>query len=479
MILERCRPLAPPAAKWQKNYADNPVSDDLEPTGPLVLVVDDDPDQLILLQRWLISAGYLVDGASHGRQALARIEQARPDLVITDLVMDEMNGLTLVKQIHERDPVLPVMIVSGQARIADALDAANLGVTAFLEKPVQREKLLETAKEILKHLSSPGEQSENDFAPEFIHRSALINDLLQRARLVAQESSPVLILGPTGSGKEVLARAVHAGSERRDGPFVGIQCGALPQQLLESELFGHEQGAFPGATEKHTGLLQAADGGTLFLDEVGDMPLEVQGKLQRALEDFRVRPLGASSDIPVDVRLIAASHQDLQAMVDRGDFRQDLFYRLNVVPLTIPPLSERLDDIPVLIDHFLAELAQQGKGARKRFSPDALRHLVANDWPGNVRQLRNVVEHCHVLTPGQVIPLNLVEEAVDRQSHKPPTLDEAKMGFERRYLASLLRTTSGNVTDAARLAGRNRTEFYKLLHRHQLDPAAFRVQRQK
>lgn len=442
------------------------------------MVVDDDPDQLILLQRWLIQAGFLVDGASHGRQALARIEQARPDLVITDLVMDEMNGLTLVKQIHERDPLLPVMIVSGQARIADALDAANLGVTAFLEKPVAREQLLETANEILQHLSSPGDKSEGDFAPGFIHRSVVIEDLLQRARLVAQQSSPVLILGPTGSGKELLAHAIHAASARQNKPFVGINCGSLPQQLLESELFGHEQGAFTGASEDHPGLLRAADGGTLFLDEVAETPLETQAMLQRALETSSVRSLGATSDTPVDLRLIAASSQDLQALVDRGDFREDLFYQLNVVPLRIPPLSERLDDIPALLEHFLEGLAAAGKSARKRFSPDALRHLVANDWPGNVRQLRNVVEHCHTLTSGPVIPLNLVEEAVNRQSHKPPTLDEAKMGFERRYLASLLRTTRGNVTDAARLAGRNRTEFYKLLHRHQLDPAAFRLNRQ-
>lgn len=458
-----------------KTTTDTHVSDNFESNAPLVLVVDDDPDQLILLQRWLIGDGYLVDGASHGVQALARIEQQRPDLVITDLVMDEMDGLKLVQQIHDRDPVLPVMIVSGQARIADALDAANLGVTAFLEKPVERQNLLKTAREILSHLSSPGGKSHHHFAPDIVFRSALMGDLLGRAERVASETSPVLILGPTGSGKELLAHAIHQGSDRHDGPFVSIQCGALPQQLLESELFGHSKGAFPGATEAHTGLLQSANGGTLFLDEVGDMPLEVQAKLQRVLQDFRVRPVGAVEDAPVDVRLIASSNQNLQAMVTNGDFREDLFYRINVVPLVIPPLSQRLDDIPVLIEHFLEQLGKQGHSARKRFSPDALRHLVASDWPGNVRQLRNVVEHCHVLATGQVIPLHLVEEAVDRQSHKPPTLDQAKMGFERRYLASLLRTTSGNVTDAARLAGRNRTEFYKLLHRHELDPAAFRT----
>jgi two-component system response regulator GlrR len=395
--------------------------------------------------------------------------------VISDLVMDEMDGLKLVQQIHERDPVLPIMIVSGQARIADALNAANLGVTAFLEKPVKREHLLETARDILSHLTSPGQKGDSDFASDFVHRSAMIGDLLERSRLVAEQNSPALILGPTGSGKKMLAQAIHQGSPRREKPFLSIQCGSLPQQLLESELFGHVKGAFPEATEAHTGLFQSAQGGTLFLDEVGDMPLEVQGTLQRVLENLEVRPLGANEGSPVDVHLIASSSQDLQEMVANGDFRENLFYRLNVVPLKIPPLSQRLDDIPVLIEHFLNQLAAQGQIPRKRFSPDALRLLVGSDWPGNVRQLRNVVEHCHVLTNGRVIPLNLVEEAVDRQSHKPPTLDQAKMGFERRYLASLLRTTRGNVTDAARLAGRNRTEFYKLLHRHELNPADFRA----
>lgn len=445
-------------------------------TPPLVLVVDDDPDQLILLQRWLIGAGYLVDGASHGQQALSRIAQSRPDLVITDLVMDKLDGLELLRRIQDQDPLLPVMIVSGQARIADALQAANLGVATFLEKPVERHQLLDSVRGILDDLSAPTVGS-SDFAPAFVHRSAAIRDLLERARRVATQTSPVLILGPTGSGKELLAQAIHQGSARHDGPFVGIQCGALPQQLLESELFGHEAGAFQGAGERHHGLLRAADKGTLFLDEVGDMPPEVQTKLLRVLQDFRFRPLGASGDVSVDVRLIAASNQDLRAMVERGEFREDLYYRLNVVSLSIPPLSQRREDIPALVEHFLATSEDGPQHQRKRFARDALRHLIACDWPGNARQLRNVVEHCRILSNGQVIPLNLVEDAVSRQASAPPTLDEAKMDFERRYLTSLLRTTAGNITDAARLAGRNRTEFYKLLHRHQLSPAEFRVLR--
>lgn len=444
-------------------------------TEPLVLVVDDDPDQLILLQRWLISSGYLVDGASNGRQALARIERERPDLVITDLVMDEIDGLGLVQQIQTQDPLLPIMIVSGQARIADALNAANLGVIAFLEKPVQREKLLAAVQDILGHLTAPGEQVVK-FAPDFVHRSPLINDLLMRAHRVAGQSSPLLLLGPVGSGKELLAQAIHASGDRVDGPLVNVQC-SLPPPLLEAELFGHGQKTLADAKSGQIGGLLQANHGTLFLEDVADLPLDIQAELLRVLQQRCIRPLNSDNEIAVDVRLIAASSHTLEDRVARGEFREDLFYRLNVVSLRIPSLAERREDIPALVEHFLANLNADAGGRRKRFSPDALRQLVKCDWPGNVRQLGNVVQQCHVLSTSPVIAVTLVEEAVSRQASRPPPLDEAKMGFERRYLASLLRTTAGNVTDAANLAGRNRTEFYKLLHRHKLDPADFRAQK--
>jgi two-component system response regulator GlrR len=301
-----------------------------------------------------------------------------------------------------------------------------------------------------------------------------MQELLGRARLVASGDSSVLITGETGTGKEVLARAIHDGGPRRAAPFVGINCSALPEQLLESELFGHEKGAFTGAVARHQGLFQAAHQGTLFLDEIGDMPLPLQAKLLRVLQDFRVRPVGSVRSVSVDVRTISATHRDLEDMVAKGEFRADLYYRLNVVPLRVPSLRERREDIPLLVEHFLDTLARRQGRAKKRLAPEAMQCLAAAALPGNIRQLQNVVEQCTVLSTSEVIPPGLVAEALRDQPGGILPLDEAKLAFERRYLVGVLRTTEGKVAAAARLAGRNRTEFYKLLQRHGLDPARFR-----
>jgi len=263
-------------------------------------------------------------------------------------------------------------------------------------------------------------------------------------------------------------------SGRKDRALVKMNCAALPSNLIESELFGHEKGAFTGAQQRHEGLFRAADGGTLFLDEVGDMPLLVQAKLLRVLQEFQVRPVGSTRSVPVNVRIISATHRKLETLVEREEFREDLYYRLNVVPINMPPLSERREDIPLLVDRFLTELADRSTRGRLRFSPEAQAYLSAAAWPGNIRQLRNLVEQCVVLSTSDVIPLELARSAMREQPGGILPLDEARQQFEHRYLVSLLRATAGNVTLAARTAGRNRTEFYKLLNRHELDPADFR-----
>jgi two-component system response regulator GlrR len=439
-----------------------------------ILVVDDDPDYLALIERWLELGGFEPITASSGDEALAKIESGRPDLVITDLVMDGMNGLRLISEIHRHDPVLPVMVLSGKAGIPDALKAAHLGVSAFLEKPVQRQQLLASIEQSLQGATCAPAGESAHFAPNIIHRSGLMSELLGKVRLVSAGDSTVLITGSTGTGKELLAEAIHQGSRRHDKPFIGINCSALPEQLLESELFGHEKGAFTGATTRHTGLFETANGGTLFLDEIGDMPLVLQAKLLRVLQEFKIRPVGTSRTIPIDVRIISATHHDLEQMVERREFREDLYYRLNVVPLHIPDLKQRREDIPDLVEHFLTRLARRDDTKRKRFAPDAINYLVSTPWPGNIRQLQNVVEQCCVLCTSEVIPLTLVSEALREQPGEILPLDEAKRAFERRYLASLLRTTGGNIKVAAMMAGRNRTEFYKLLSKHSLEPAAFR-----
>ena len=442
---------------------------------PQVLVVDDDHDHLALVQRWLELANYRVTTAANGRDALARIAQTRPDLVITDLFMDNMDGLRLLSEIHAEDPVMPVMILSGRAAIPDAVKATHLGVSAFLTKPIQRQNLLDEINHVLQDNTGGKPKSSDDFAPRMVHRSSLMQELLGRARRVAVGESTVMISGETGTGKELLARAIHDGSRRHDESFVSINCSALPEQLLESELFGHEKGAFTGALTKHEGLFQTADKGTLFLDEIGDMPMALQAKLLRVLQDFHVRPVGATKSVPVDVRVVSATHPKLDQSVAAGEFREDLYYRLNVVPLRLPALRDRREDIPLLIEAFLDEFAKREGGDRKRFAPNAMSHLISARYPGNVRQLRNVVEQCVVLSTSSVIPLSLTSEALRDQPGDIMPLDEAKLAFERRYLASVLRASEGKVVQAARLAGRNRTEFYKLLQRHELDPSAFRA----
>jgi two-component system response regulator GlrR len=301
-----------------------------------------------------------------------------------------------------------------------------------------------------------------------------MESLLAQAKLVAQSDASVLIHGASGTGKELVARAIHRASRRRSAPFVAVNCAAIPEALLESELFGHRKGAFTGATYDHKGLFQAADGGTVFLDEIGDMPSPLQAKLLRALQEREVRPVGAAQSVPVDVRIISATHRNLEERVAAGEFREDLYYRLNVVSLTIPPLSQRPEDIVPLAKHFLAATARRYAKDVRAFAPEALEMLLGAPWPGNVRQLANVVEQTVALATSPVVPAALVGTALKSEPSGLTPLDEAKRTFERDYLIRILRITSGNVTQAARLAQRNRTEFYKLLDRHQLQASMFK-----
>ena len=442
--------------------------------GRRVLLVDDDPDMLALLARWLDAEHVECIAASSGSEALTQLDLKRPDLVVTDLVMDEMDGMRLLKEIHRLDPVLPVIMLSGEAGVADAMRAAHLGVAAFLTKPPERAALVGEVTRALERGAGPTQKS-RDFATSIIFRSSVMDALLKKARLVASSESTVLVTGNTGTGKELLARAIHEGSQRADKPFVSVNCSAIPDQLLESELFGHEKGAFTGAVNKHEGLFQAADGGTLFLDEIGDMPLQLQAKLLRVLQDFQVRPVGATRSVPVNVRLVSATHQDLDSCVAAGEFREDLYYRLSVVPLHLPNLEERREDIGPIVDHLLERLAARHNWPPKRFTPEASELMQSASWPGNIRQLANVVEQCMVLSTSDLIPADMVRGALREQPAQMLSLDDAKRAFERRYLIDTLRVSNGNVAQAARVADRNRTEFYKLLSRHHLDAADFRV----
>ena len=436
-----------------------------------LLLVDDDPSLLKLLGMRLSSEGYQVTTAASGPEALRLLQKEQIDLAISDLRMDEMDGLALFGEIQKRNPSLPVIILTAHGSIPDAVSATQQGVFSFLTKPVDRDALY---KAIDDALAQRAPASDDRWREAIVTRSPIMLRLLEQAHMVAQSDVSVLINGQSGSGKEVLAQAIHAASPREGKPFVAINCGALPEQLLESELFGHARGAFTGAVSAREGLFQAAEGGTLFLDEIGDMPLSLQVKLLRVLQERKIRPLGSNHDIDINVRIISATHRDLPKAMEKNEFREDLFYRLNVVNLKLPALHERTEDIPLLAGHLLRQAADRHKPFVRSFSVDAMKRLMTASWPGNVRQLVNVIEQCVALTSSPVISDALVEQALSGESSVLPTFVEARNQFELNYLRKLLQMTKGNVTNAARLAGRNRTEFYKLLSRHELDASDFK-----
>ncbi len=441
-----------------------------------VLIVDDDPDILRLLTFRLEGADYTVESADSAERALARLSVATPQLVITDLRMSGMDGMALFENIHKTNPALPVIILTAHGTIPDAVAATQRGVFGYLTKPFDSKELLQQVEKAVAVSGGRSEQTgETDWRAEIITRSLALESILGKAKLVAASDASVLVRGESGTGKELLARAIHRASPRAAKAFVAINCGAIPEQLLESELFGHMKGSFTGAARDYKGLFQAAEGGTVFLDEIGDMPLPLQVKLLRVLQDKEIRPIGTTQSTPVDVRIISATHRNLEEAIKAGTFREDLYYRLNVVAFALPALSERREDIPVLASHFLAQLAERYKKTLNGFASEAMEILVKASWPGNVRELYNVIEQAVALSTTSIITPALVESAMRGQSGELSSFESARSEFERDYLAKLLKITGGNVTQAARLAKRNRTEFYKLLQRHHLDPKLFKA----
>ncbi|CCJ85690.1 two-component system response regulator GlrR [Cronobacter dublinensis] len=436
-----------------------------------LLLVDDDPGLLKLLGLRLASEGFTVETAESGHEGLRILGREKIDLVISDLRMDEMDGMQLFAEIQKLQPGMPVIILTAHGSIPDAVAATQQGVFSFLTKPVDKDALYKAIDDALAHAAPAGDEQ---WRESIVTRSPAMLRLLEQAHMVAQSDVSVLINGQSGTGKEILAQAIHNASPRAKNAFIAINCGALPEQLLESELFGHARGAFTGAVSSREGLFQAAEGGTLFLDEIGDMPVPLQVKLLRVLQERKVRPLGSNRDIDINVRIISATHRDLPKAMARGEFREDLFYRLNVVNLKIPALQERAEDIPLLANHLLRQAADRHKPFVRSFSTDAMKRLMTASWPGNVRQLVNVIEQCVALTSAPVISDALVEQALEGENTVLPTFVEARNQFELNYLRKLLQITKGNVTHAARMAGRNRTEFYKLLARHELEANDFK-----
>jgi two-component system, NtrC family, response regulator GlrR len=436
-----------------------------------ILVVDDDPGLLRLLTIRLRAENYEVEAVESGQLALAAAGRFRPDLVISDLRMDQMDGIGLLKELQTRWPGLKVIILTAHGTIPDAVHATQMGAFGFLTKPVDKQELLDQVQKALR--ISGFSASDEDWRAEIISRSAAMEEKLAQAHMVAGTDARVLITGDSGTGKELLARAIHNASPRKNRPFIAINCSAMAENLLESELFGHEKGSFTGATQAHRGLFHTADGGTLLLDEIGDMPMRLQVKLLRVLQENLIRPVGGAQALPINVRIISATHRDLQQAMGTGLFREDLYYRLNVVHIDIPPLARRREDIPLLVAHFLAKIAKES-GVRKIYAPEAVELLATADWPGNVRQLQNVVRQNVAMSQTPIIPVELAQQSLGGSSGRLPSFDEARDEFTRSYLSQILQITGGNVSQAARLARRNRTDFYKLLGRHQLTPEEFK-----
>ncbi len=441
---------------------------------PLVLLVDDDPGILQLLSMRLGALGYRVNTAASGEEALASLEREQAAVVVTDLRMEPMDGMQLFARIQQHWPNLPVVMLTAHGSIREAVEATQQGLFSFLTKPVDNRELRQVLEQALE-LGGVGITPAAGWSDAIVTRSELMYKRLEQARRLARSDINVIIGGESGTGKELLAQAVHSASARADQPFVAVNCGAIPAELLESELFGHVKGAFTGATHNRDGLFLAAHGGTLFLDEIGDMPINLQVKLLRVLQERKVRPLGSSTDQSVDVRIISATHRDLEQAIAEQAFREDLFYRLNVSQLALPPLRERKEDIALLSRHFLEDIAQRTGDTARQLSPGGQRLLLQYDWPGNIRQLRNVIEQLVALSPTQLLAESLVAEVLPEQEASALVpLKEAKRQFERDYVVRLLRMTGGNITEAARLSGRNRSDFHKIMKRHELESDRFR-----
>ncbi|HET8538433.1 MAG TPA: sigma-54 dependent transcriptional regulator [Anaeromyxobacter sp.] len=452
---------------------------------PRVLVVDDKENMLKLLAR-VLGDGFEVETAPDGSRALALVASRPWDVVLTDIRMPGADGFELLAAVKARAPATEVVMMTGHATVGDAVRAMKMGAFDYLEKPFDPDAALAVVARAAEHKRA-GDAARGAAAPgeeggyhALVGGSARMRDVYRLLDRAAQVDATVLLLGETGTGKELAARAIHYHSARRERRFVPVNCGALPAELVESELFGHARGAFTGAAAAKAGLFEEANGGTIFLDEVGELPLPAQVKLNRVLQEREIRRVGDTTPVPVDVRVIAATHRDLRDEARAGRFREDLFYRLNVLTVTLPPLRERAEDVPALATHFLEKHARAVRRAIRGFDPEAVRRLVAHAWPGNVRELENTVERAVAVSAGEVVAVeDLPPEIASPGQAAPPTGALASLPYRdaiagardrvtRDYLVALLTEFAGNVTRAAERAGMERESLHRLLRRHGL-----------
>jgi two-component system nitrogen regulation response regulator NtrX len=437
-----------------------------------ILVVDDEPDIRQSLSGVLEDEGYSVIAVESGEACLAAVPGGDFEAVLLDIWLPAMDGMDVLARIQEMPfterPV--VVVISGHGSIEAAVKATKLGAFDFLEKPLSIEKVTVVVKNAIDHrrLAIENTRLRGDSGSRYriIGESVPMKALRQQLALMAGTNGRVLIFGESGTGKELVAHAIHALSPRAAEPFVEVNCAAIPEELIESELFGHRKGSFTSAHEAKIGKFQKADSGTLFLDEVGDMSLKTQAKVLRALEEQRFEPVGATEHVQVDVRVVAATNKNLEEEIERGNFREDLFYRLNVIPFSVPPLRERREDIPLLADHFLREFTTAYGRKTKEFTAEAYRVLTEHTWPGNVRELKNLIERIVILNPqvrvdARHIPLSGVRRQQDRPLDRFASLQDVRQAAEREYILKKLEETNGNVTRTAELLGLERSNLYR------------------
>ena len=449
-----------------------------------LLIVDDEANTLASLSRAFRLAGHEATVCDNANRALEIAKSQKFDLILSDVVMPGKDGLALLEELKQQGVAAPVVMMSGQAHIEMAVRATRLGALDFLEKPISTDKLLLTVENALKlqRLESENRQLKQRLGKhEIVWKGEAMRRVMAQVERVAASESRVCILGETGTGKELVARTIHEHSPRSSGPFVTLNCAAVPAELIESELFGHEKGSFTGASGQHIGKFEQADQGTIFLDEIGDMPVQMQAKLLRVLEQGEVERIGGNKSIPVNVRVVVATHHDLEARVREGAFRQDLFHRIFVFPLVLPPLRERREDIPTLVEHFAKQVCAQNGWKALPFTDDAMQALEGHSWPGNVRELRNMVERVMLLATEGQVDLPTVESALPKGSAIASStatgsgdLSHRVQTFEREVILAELKRTHHNMSLTAKALGLERSHLYKKAEQLGIDLRALR-----
>ncbi|OGW52833.1 MAG: two-component system response regulator GlrR [Nitrospirae bacterium RBG_13_43_8] len=450
-------------------------------SAPKILVVDDDKNLLELLKMRLESEHYEAVAVWREEDAVKEMKNQIFDLSIIDLQLNTMDGVSLMEKLHLVNPEMPVIILTAYGSIESAVEAMKKGACNYLTKPFDpRELLFQIESAIEKQKLSceikrlKGLLEERHDFRNIVSRNEKMQDILGQVAHIAGTDSTIFIYGESGTGKELVAKAIHLASNRRDKPFVGINCAAIPETLLESELFGHEKGAFTGAVRDSKGLFTQAHEGTIFLDEIGDMPLSIQAKLLRVLQEKQFYPVGSGKPVEVDARIIVATNKDLEAEMKAGRFREDLYYRIHVIPIHLPPLRDRKEDIPLLVEHFLKTFSHEIKKEVKGITSAAMQKLMLYDWPGNVRELKNAIEYAVAMTRQEVISEDLILHSENIPQEPLMSLKEARDTFEKGYIIRLLELSKGNVSKAAASAGKYRADFYNLLKKYNIKPENFK-----